>query len=177
MIVDVEKVIAMALADVGRGEATGRNDGAWVEAILGEPTPRSGVGQPWCAAAVMRWYERAGHPFARVRRTDPRWMVPFWPCRAVATLFRELAERGCRVGEGDEIEPGDLCVMLGVRVAHAGATGHVEVVTEVVRGNGPTLVRCVGGNVNNAVRRTERRAFAPEVHGYVRPRRLIERCT
>ena len=176
MIVDVEKVIAVALADVGRGEATGRNDGPWIEAILGEPTPPSGVGQPWCAAAVMRWYERAGYPFARLGR-EPAWMVPFWACRAVATLFAELTERGCRVGEGDRIEPGDLCVMLGAGAANAGATGHVELVTAVERSPDAVVVRCVGGNVGNAVRRTQRRAFASEVSGYVRPRRLIEAHT
>lgn len=175
-IVDISKVLVIAIADLGRGERTGRNDGAFVEGVLGEPTPASGVGQPWCAAMVMRWYERAGYTFARTSPRGPAWMVDFWKCRAVAELYRQLDARGCRVGQGDQIEPGDLCIQLG-QVAHAGATGHVDMVVEVIRASDAVSVVCVGGNVGNAVRRSRRRAFASEVTAYVRPRRLFERNT
>ena len=170
MTVDISKVLERALRDVGQSEATGRNDGAYVAAILGEATPLA-----WCAAWAMRMYEHAGYPFARLTKS-PAWMVPFWECRAVARLYSELDARGCRVGAGERIEPGDLCVLLG-RVANAGATGHVELVTAVERSNDALVVRCVGGNVSNAVRRTQRRAFGSDVTAYLRPRRLIEANT
>lgn len=168
MTVDISRVIARALQDLGRGEATGRNDGPYVAAVLGEHQRLA-----WCAAWVMRAYEWAGYPFARLDRRGPPELVDFWACRAVAELARQLEARGCRVGAGDRIEPGDLCIQLG-RVANAGATGHVDLVTEVVREPDALIVRCVGGNVANAVRRSQRRAFAPEVTSYMRPRRILE---
>ena len=167
MRIDIDKVVRLALSHRGQGEATGDNDGPYVAKVLGEAKRLS-----WCAAWVMRMYEWAGYPIAQLGGGDPR-LLPFWACRRVSTLLDELRERGCVLGQGDVVQPGDFRLQLGA-VRHAGGSGHVDMVTQVLRAPGKrseTIV--VGGNVGNMVADSRHLLWTPTVTAYARPARIM----
>ncbi len=174
MTIDIAKVIELADADVGQTEATGENDGPYVESILGGPRER---GNAWCIAAVMRWYQRAGFAIADMPedpgggKGGPAPALPsFWLCRRVERFYHEAFDRGAIVGAGETIEPGDVLVQIGRAVANASASGHAELVVSVNRpARGVPTVQCIGGNVRDAVRRTSHALFSPTITAYVRP--------
>lgn len=173
-MIDIAKVLAIAEADLGQSEATGANDGPYVEAILGGPRER---GNAWCIAAVMRWYQRAGFPIADMPedpgggKGGPAPALPsFWACRRVERFYHEAYDRQATLGAGEIIMPGDVLVQLGRASPNAGASGHAELVVSVNRpARGVATVQCIGANVRNAVRRTSHALFSPMITAYVRP--------
>ena len=174
MTIDIAKVIELADADVGQTEATGENDGPYVESILGGPRER---GNAWCIAAVMRWYQRAGFAIADMPedpgggKGGPAPGLPsFWASRRVERFYAEAFDRHATLGAGDVVMPGDVLVQIGRSSPNAGASGHAELVVEVQRPvRGVATVKCIGANVRDAVRRTSHALFAPNVTAYVRP--------
>lgn len=173
MIVDVAKVVELALSHVGRGEVTGRNDGPYVEAVVGERVPAGTVGPAWCAAWIMFIHDLAGYRIARRGPIGSPRLLPFWPCRNVARMHEELRARGCIVGAGDDVRPGDVCIQLGA-VEHAAASGHMDLVAERLLTPGAPKVVVVGGNVGNVVARRVRDLWHPTTTAYARPSRILE---
>jgi hypothetical protein len=58
-----QKLLSIALAEVGVRESTGNNDGAKVEAYLSVVKLKKG--QPWCAAFISWIFARAAYPAPR----------------------------------------------------------------------------------------------------------------
>lgn len=135
-----QKVVASALAEVGVAEATGRNDGAKIEAwqraaeaAYRDEYPVGGLlGAAWCAIFVRSRFVAAGVPI------DPRLVHPYtgYICQR-ADQLGGLAPRGLA-------PPGSLFIRCGV---------HVGI---VVRDRGNGLIDTVEGNAGDAVRQLVR---------------------
>lgn len=156
---DAAKIAAAVAAEarrhVGQREATGHNDGPFVERVLGGER-----GLAWCAAFALRCYEWSGHKLP----------VNFWACRRVSTLFAELDERDAVLSAHDLPQPGDLAFWLGHQHRSAGPSGHVGVVVEVT----PQMIDIVEGNSGDAVRlRRYSLALPGAPTAYARPSRIL----
>jgi len=159
MIVDIDKIVAEARSHIGKKEATGRNDGEFVERVLGGHGER---GNAWCAAFALRCYEWGGAKLP----------VNFWMCRRVATLYDALERDGAVLGPHEPPEPGDIAIWLGLSAHSAsGASGHVGIVVDV-RGR---AIDVIEGNAGNAVAlRRYDGIVHPRITAFARPSRLRE---
>lgn len=126
------KALAWAISKLGEGEVSGRNDGPWVERILGEDKRLN-----WCAAFVLRAFQQGGAPLPG----------NFYKNRAVKELEARLREAGAEIPLS-ELAPGDI-----VTFAREGG-GHVGIAEELIRSGGDVIgFKSIEGNVGNAVRR------------------------
>jgi len=77
--------LALASADVGQHEVGGNNRGPYVDAVLAEVGLQPG--EPWCAAALFSWFERAAlqlgipNPCPRTGSTLEMWALAPDVCR------------------------------------------------------------------------------------------------
>jgi hypothetical protein len=101
-------------------EATGRNDGVLVEAILANANGRKG--QPWCVAAVWCAVE-FGHLLGDAPPPD----MPGLSCSAL----HDWAKREGRLKRLDAAEPGDLYLLEGGGTGwyHVGIIEHYDAAT------------------------------------------------
>lgn len=120
-----EVALALASADVGQREVGGNNRGPYVEACLakvGLPP-----GEPWCAAAMFAWFDRAA---AQLGLVNP---VP----KTGSTLrMWALAEPYCR-------DPNPT-VGAAYVLKHSATTGHVGIIESV----GDSQLTEISGNTN-----------------------------
>lgn len=123
-----ERVLFEASQLVGTVEATGRNDGPIVEAILASTGNHRG--DPWCAAANRYVYDAAGfRAFGPRSAWSPDWVAsPTW-----------TRQRG-----GPDPLPGDA---FGIYFASKGRVAH----TGLVRKWGPAVLTYEGNTSPDAV--------------------------
>lgn len=141
----MNKVIEIAITQLGVAEATGRNDGIPAERY------NEGEAKAWCAAFVAWVFEQAGIPLP-----GKRWLLP-----SVEYMQRILGLHGCAIQVKDfgrncaNLRPGDL-IFFNWRVdSDPSATGrHVEIFEAYDKAKGKLIT--IGGNVGNAVRRNSR---------------------
>ena len=155
---------------VGYREATGRNDGAFVEAVHGEKVEPGKVGPAWCASLAMRLYEWFGCQYAAVMKSD-HLPVNFWEARAVRAHLERMRELGALLAPGEMPEIGDHIYLLsGVGALVGGTQSHMTTVVAVYRIGHRIEVECVDGNFGDAVALT--RHDVAKVSGISRPLRL-----
>lgn len=155
---------------IGHREATKRNDGPFVDAVLGETTKPGAVGNAWCAALAMRLYEWFGCQYAAVMKSE-HLPVNFWEARAVKAHFERMRELGAVLAPGERPEVGDHCYLLsGVGALVGGTQSHMNTVVAVYQVGHRLEVECVDGNFGDATALT--RHDAAKVSGFSRPLRL-----
>lgn len=134
------RVLVCATGDLHVREATGRNDGPRVEAMLRNTgLPK---GHPWCGAAVYTWFVEAGVVMPGGGRAYA-WSPTWHPAeRQVWTNARGINSRFQRGGKRQPLA-GDV---FGLHYAHLGRIGHVGVVFSDAGNHWVT----VEGNTNDA---------------------------
>ena len=149
------------LSQLGVREATGNNDGV--------PAERYADGDEvmWCAAIVL-WCNTYSQDAKIARDTKERYTL-----RSVTALEAAMKERGWWLPPTtytDAIKPNDL-VLQAWTTSDAGApggkriTGRQVAIVESVEG---AALHCIGGNVDNQVKRVVRRWGSSTITGYVR---------
>lgn len=115
-------MLSCATGDLGVREATGKNDGPRVEAMLRHTG--LGKGYAWCGSALYTWHVEAGLVMpggGRAYAWSPTWHPAH---RQVWTNARGRNSRFQGAGERDP-GPGDV---FGLHYANLGRIGHVGVV-------------------------------------------------
>jgi hypothetical protein len=157
----VIRTLDVMLSQLGVAEATGNNDGV--------PSERYADGDEvmWCAAIIL-WANTNSQDAKIARDVKERYRF-----RSVTALEAAMKERGWWLPPTtylNAIMPNDL-VLQAWATSDAGAPGgkritgrHVDIV-EKVEG---TALHCVGGNVDNMVKRVIRRWGSSTITGFVR---------
>lgn len=125
--------IQIAIHLIGKGEATGKNDGPFVEQVMGDKTKGA-----WCSAFVMRCFQWAGKKLP----------VNFWVCREVAKL-QEVAQHAGWLVDANYPLRGDIIFFKSRVGSDAGSGNHVGLV-EMVKG---PFIHTVEGNTGDCVTR------------------------
>jgi len=112
-----------AIADIGKGEEGGNNDGPYVRGLL----DGVGVDYPaaWCTAAVWRWIELAEEDIIINANSSVEFDfsdVSKLYTPSARAMFNAAKELGWVLAEGKRPEPGDI--MIVKRTAYD-ANGHI----------------------------------------------------
>jgi len=142
-----QRIVSIAVSQIGVREATGNNDGVPIEKYAG------GRQAAWCAYFVMWCYRQAG-----VELPGNRWLLP-----KVEYMEQQLQLHAFWAPSSDVWpQPGDLVFFTSRRQSDKGPGRHVGIV-EFVDGD---RVHTVEGNTGNAVRRRSYHVDSSYITGY-----------
>lgn len=138
-----ERVIALALSQVGLVEATGHNDGKAIEPFTG------GRQEPWCAHFHAWLWREVGLPI-------PGDVIPTKACAnplaSVAFTQRVFAEHGWILLGVSDIRPGDTVFYTSRGASDAGKGHHIGLCVSV----SATHIVVVEGNESDGVKKVTR---------------------
>ena len=113
---------------------------------------------PWCAGAVLTWYERAGTPIHRSTRE-------YYDLRAVARFEAEMIARGVWMGPRLRPRRGDLVFFQARGESDPGRGRHMGIVERVCGGD----IYAIEGNRGDKVARATYQLKDNTITGFARP--------